>query len=109
AECLIAFVRAHLPAEGGGEDEILVPGTSPLPPKHGPAALLNARHEVVGFVGRDRLLEDLRGWWEGEGRVAGRLMQGGGGMGRGRGRDPRAGGGAAAPEGWAGGAVECAA
>jgi nucleoside phosphorylase len=70
AECLIAFVRAHLPA-GDGEDEVLVPGTSSLskPEKAGPAALLNARHEVVDFVGREELLGELREWCDGDGRV----------------------------------------
>src|SRR5262249_10510822 len=35
AECLIAFVRAHLPV-GDAEDEVLVPGTLPLPEEPGP-------------------------------------------------------------------------
>ncbi len=82
AECLIAFVREHLPAVGDVEDGVLVPGTSPLPEKHGPAALLNARHEVVGFVGREKLLGELQGWCERDGRVEARLIHAAGGMGK---------------------------
>jgi hypothetical protein len=82
AECLIAFVRAHLPIEGDAEDKVLVPGTSPLPVKRGPAALLNARHEVVGFVGREALLDELRGWCEAEEHVRARLLHAPGGMGK---------------------------
>ena len=82
AECLLAFVRAHLPVVGEAEDPILERETSPLPPKAGPAALLNARHAVVDFVGREALLGALQGWCEEEGRVAARLIHAAGGMGK---------------------------
>jgi hypothetical protein len=54
----------------------------PLPEKPSPAALLNARHEVVGFVGREALLDELRGWCMGVGRVRARLIHAPGGMGK---------------------------
>jgi tetratricopeptide (TPR) repeat protein len=82
AEVLLAFVRENVPPRVKQEDDpVLDPGTMPLPKKHGPAALLNARHEVVGFHGREDLLGELRAWCEGgEGRV--RLVHAAGGMGK---------------------------
>lgn len=89
AECLIAFLRQHLPArepprvERDPLDGILVPGTSPLPAKVGPAALLNARHVVVPFHGRVELLAELRAWCEAEGSLARAwLIHAAGGMGK---------------------------
>lgn len=82
AEVLIAFVRQNVPPRATGEDPILTPGTSPLPKKHGPAALLNARHEVVGFHGRAELLEEMRRWCEGSDDVRVRLIHADGGMGK---------------------------
>ncbi|MFT3769331.1 MAG: tetratricopeptide repeat protein [Minicystis sp.] len=82
AECLLQFMRANLPVVGDAEDPILVRETSPLPEKFGPAALLNARHAVVGFVGREALLETLQAWCEREGRVGARLVHAAGGMGK---------------------------
>jgi nucleoside phosphorylase len=82
AEVLLAFMRENVPPRVKQEDDpVLDPGTMPLPKKHGPAALLNARHEVVGFHGREDLLGELRAWCEGgEGSV--RLIHAAGGMGK---------------------------
>jgi tetratricopeptide (TPR) repeat protein/nucleoside phosphorylase len=82
AECLIQFVREHLPVVGDAEDPILVRETSPLPEKFGAAALLNARHHVVDFVGREALLGGLQEWCEREGRVDAKLIHAAGGMGK---------------------------
>ena len=82
AECLIQFVRENLPALGEEEDPILEREKMPLPAKVGPAALLNARHAVVDFVGREALLGDLKRWCEGGGRVGARLVHAAGGMGK---------------------------
>ncbi len=82
AECLIAFLRQNLPPKRDPLDHLLEPGTSELPPLAGPAALLNARHRIVPFYGRTGLLEELRGWCEGDGVVGVRLIHGAGGMGK---------------------------
>ena len=83
AEVLLAFVRLHVPPRGTcREDTILVPGTSELPKLAGPAALLNARHEVVPFYGREDVLEELRAWCDGEDDVRVRLIHAAGGMGK---------------------------
>jgi nucleoside phosphorylase/tetratricopeptide (TPR) repeat protein len=83
AEVLLAFVKRNLPPRSGGEDRILSPGTSALPTLAGPAALLNARHEVVPFHGRADVLAELRAWCEGEGGGAKvRLIHAAGGMGK---------------------------
>jgi nucleoside phosphorylase len=83
AEVLIAFVRQHVPPRRLKEDDpALDPGTSKLPAKHGPAALLNARHEVVGFHGREEVLEEMRAWCEGGGKGTVRLIHAAGGMGK---------------------------
>ncbi|MFT3766211.1 MAG: hypothetical protein QM820_11965 [Minicystis sp.] len=82
AEVLIAFVRQHVPPRGSEEDPILSPGTSPLPKRHGPAALLNARHEVVPFHGREDVLEEMRAWCESGDGVRVRLIHAAGGMGK---------------------------
>ncbi|WP_432523005.1 tetratricopeptide repeat protein [Kineococcus sp. SYSU DK006] len=46
-----------------------------------PASLLRARHQVVPFRGRERLLQDLTAWAQGSG-VAGCLVHGPGGQGK---------------------------
>lgn len=81
AEVLLAFVREHVPPRER-HDPMLVPGTSPLPRLHGPAALLNARHQVVPFQGRYEVLNSLRAWCEGEENVAVHLIHAAGGMGK---------------------------
>jgi nucleoside phosphorylase/tetratricopeptide (TPR) repeat protein len=83
AEVLLAFVRENVPPRVKQEDDpVLDPGTMPLPKKHGPAALLNARHEVVGFHGREDLLGELRAWCEGGDKGSVRLIHAAGGMGK---------------------------
>jgi nucleoside phosphorylase len=82
AEVLLAFLRKNVPPRGMREDPILHPGTSPMPSKVGPAALLNARHEMVPFYGRGELLEEMRVWCESEGKVRARLIFAAGGMGK---------------------------
>jgi tetratricopeptide (TPR) repeat protein/nucleoside phosphorylase len=82
AECLLQFLRENLPAVGKIEDPILARETSPLPKKFGPAALLNARHGVVDFVGREARLQALQKWCEQEGRVDAKLIHATGGMGK---------------------------
>jgi nucleoside phosphorylase/tetratricopeptide (TPR) repeat protein len=99
AECLIAFLRQHWPVESAtdpprgtgakraGEDDfgdVLASGMAAKPPGARPAALLNARHEVVDFYepGRASLLEELKIWAEGEAAVSARLVHGAGGMGK---------------------------
>ncbi len=82
AECLIAFLRGNLPPEHDPLDDMLDPGTAPLPEKASPAALLNARHTVVDFFGREDVLADLRAFCETDKAVSARLLYGSGGMGK---------------------------
>ncbi len=58
------------------------PDYAPLPAEAGPAALLNARHTVVDFVGREEPLADLRAFCETGAPVDARLVVGAGGMGK---------------------------
>ncbi|HYH96123.1 MAG TPA: hypothetical protein VD972_09130, partial [Hyalangium sp.] len=94
AECLLSFVRAHLPpmqstggrAQGGEGDieALLGPGTWEPPREPGPVALLNARHRYVDFFEpiRSELLKELRTWCEEEEPVSARLFHGAGGTGK---------------------------
>jgi hypothetical protein len=93
AECLLSFLRAHLPpmqrvgsvqADGNISDALLGPGTSELPRERGPVALLNARHQAVEFFEpiRSELLQDLRTWCEDEEPVSARLFHGAAGTGK---------------------------
>ena len=50
-------------------------------PVRAPASLLRARHQMVPFRGRERLLEDLSGWAQGPGFAA-CLLHGPGGQGK---------------------------
>ena len=81
-ECLLAFVKQHVPPRATRDDPILAPGTVDLPKLASPANLLNARHQVVPFHGRTELLDALRGWCEGDERVRARLIHAEGGMGK---------------------------
>jgi nucleoside phosphorylase len=88
AECLIAFLRAHLrpvsqPAPDAFDD-VLEFGTSKPPANPTPAALLNARYRYVPFSepGRAALLQDLRAFCESSDPVGARLFHGAGGMGK---------------------------
>ncbi len=82
AECLLAFVKQHVPPRATRDDPILAPGTEDLPRLAGPAALLNARHQVVPFHGREGVLDGLRRWCEREGGTRARLIHAAGGMGK---------------------------
>lgn len=81
AECLIAFLRQHLPADAGS---LLDPGEAPLPANHNPATLLNARFQkdFLPFWGREAELDDLLAWCGSSRHVAVRLYHGPGGMGK---------------------------
>jgi hypothetical protein len=58
------------------------PGPSPDWLRELPSRLLNARHRVVGFTGRQEELEDLRRWRDSAARVSVRWMHGPGGQGK---------------------------
>jgi nucleoside phosphorylase len=66
AECLLWFLREHVPTElAAGFDDLLAPGTLPLPSRApAPSVLLNARYTVMPWyeVGRSEILADLDGW-----------------------------------------------
>ncbi len=94
AECLLAFVRAHVPPlqapRGAPEasmpdlDDVLEPGTSRPPLHPSPSALLNARHRFVPFFepGRAALLQELRAWCDDQEPVSAWLLHGVGGIGK---------------------------
>ncbi|WP_340371390.1 tetratricopeptide repeat protein [Hyalangium rubrum] len=85
AECLLAFLREKLEVVVVPDvDDILVPGTEPLPEHPPPSALLVPRYEVVPFqeAGRARLLEDLDRWCNEGPAVAVRLIHAEGGVGK---------------------------
>jgi nucleoside phosphorylase/tetratricopeptide (TPR) repeat protein len=97
AECLLAFVRAHLSSRHdvpaprpdatdnrGDFGDILDVGTSRPPPRPGPAALLTARHRYVPFFEQVRaeLLGELREWCDHEEPVSARVFHGAGGVGK---------------------------
>jgi tetratricopeptide (TPR) repeat protein/nucleoside phosphorylase len=85
AECLLAFLREQLDVEViPSVDDLLVPGTDPLPKDPPPSALLNARYEVVPFheQGRESILAELDRWSEGGSPVAARLIHAEGGAGK---------------------------
>jgi len=97
AECLLAFVRAHLPPEslregprGGARasaldfQDVLEPGTSKPPANPSPSALLDARHGFVRFFEPPRadVLKSLRTWCDEETPVSARLIHGVGGIGK---------------------------
>jgi nucleoside phosphorylase len=87
AECLIAFLRRHLPTELAiGFDDLLVSGTWPAPNRApSPSFLLNARHTVVPWYDghRSELLADLDAWADDpDQNVAVRLLHAAGGVGK---------------------------
>src|SRR5580704_17213886 len=82
AECLLAFVKRNVPPRATKDDPILTPGTEDLPKLAGPAALLNARHQVVPFHGPEDVLDELRRWCEGDEGVHARIIHAAGGMGK---------------------------
>ncbi|WP_437741006.1 hypothetical protein WME73_36735 [Sorangium sp. So ce302] len=84
AECLIAFLRDNLPPEAPNDplDDLLVPGTSEPPVEASPAALLNARYQVVPFFGRADVLKEIHAWCGATAPVRARLFYGPGGIGK---------------------------
>ena len=97
AECLLAFLRAHLfsaPEPGSRHrasraseadfQAVLEPGVSKPPANPSPSALLDARHRFVPFFesGRAAMLQDLRTWCEEQVAVSVRLFHGVGGIGK---------------------------
>jgi len=97
AECLIAFIRAHLPPHvpSGRHpgsalvslsdfQDVIERGTLPQPADPSPSALLDARYGFVPFfeLGRSALLQDLREWCDGDQPVSARLFHGAGGIGK---------------------------
>jgi tetratricopeptide (TPR) repeat protein/nucleoside phosphorylase len=87
AECLLAFLRDHVPTElVAGFDDLLTPGTSPAPDHTpSPSSLLVARHSVVPWHDRGRAqnLAELDAWADEPRRdVAVRLLHAAGGAGK---------------------------
>ncbi|WP_437544317.1 tetratricopeptide repeat protein [Sorangium sp. So ce367] len=84
AECLIAFLRDNLPPEAPNDplDDLLVPGTSEPPVEASPAALLNARYQIVPFFGRADVLKEIHAWCGATAPVRARLFHGPGGIGK---------------------------
>jgi len=87
AECLIGFLRDHVPTETiAGFDDLLTTGTSPAPDQPpSPSSLLVARHTVVPWHdrGRVQILAELDAWADDAGRdVAIRLLHAAGGTGK---------------------------
>ncbi|NMO15818.1 tetratricopeptide repeat protein [Pyxidicoccus fallax] len=97
AECLLAFLCAHLPSAnaatgqrtgeaGQAEDfsDILEAGSARPPSRPGPAALLSARYRYVPFYEpvRAELLRELRAWCDDEEPVSARVFHGAGGAGK---------------------------
>jgi hypothetical protein len=68
--------------DAGDRDGLLDPGISPLPATRSRAALLNARAQVVPFLGRAALLADVLGWCDAPAPVRARLFHAAGGMGK---------------------------
>jgi nucleoside phosphorylase len=87
AECLLWFLRKHVSTElATGFDDLLTPGTLPLPARDpAPSLLLNARYAVVPWheTGRSESLAELDAWADDPARdVALRLLHAEGGAGK---------------------------
>jgi nucleoside phosphorylase/tetratricopeptide (TPR) repeat protein len=87
AECLLWFLREHMPTElAAGFDDLLTPGTALLPNRvHAPSVLLNARYAVVPWyeAGRSEILAELDDWADDPSLdVAVRLLHAEGGIGK---------------------------
>lgn len=87
AECLLWFLRDHVPTEvTAGFDDLLTPGTLPLPDRlPAPSILLNARYAVVPWheAGRSEVLAELDAWADDPSRdVSARLLHAEGGVGK---------------------------
>jgi len=87
AECLLTFLRDHVPTEAiAGLDDLLTTGTSPAPDQPpSPSSLLVARNTVVPWHdrGRAQVMAELDAWADDAGRdVAVRLLHAAGGVGK---------------------------
>ncbi len=85
AECLLAFLRQHLPVETVPDlDDILVSGIISLPPDPPPSALLDAHCEAIPFqeLGWTEVLEELDRWCDQGPTVSVRLLHADGGVGK---------------------------
>jgi nucleoside phosphorylase len=87
AECLLWFLRQHVPTElTAGFDDLLMPGTARLPGgNRAPSVLLHARYAVVPWrdAGRAEILADLDAWADDPSQdVAVRLLHAEGGAGK---------------------------
>lgn len=87
AECLLRFLRGHVATEvATGFDDLLTPGTLPLPARDpAPSLLLNARYAVVPWhdAGRSEIVAGLDAWADDPARdVAMRLLHAEGGVGK---------------------------
>jgi nucleoside phosphorylase len=86
AECLLWFLREHVPTEiKAGFDDLLTPGTARLPDAPAPSMLLNARYGVVPWheAGRSEILASLDAWADDRScPVAVRLLHAEGGVGK---------------------------
>jgi tetratricopeptide (TPR) repeat protein len=87
AECLLWFLREHVPSEPtAGFDDLLTSGTLRLPDRvPAPSMLLNARYAVVPWheAGRSEVLADLDAWADEPSRtVTMRLLHAEGGVGK---------------------------
>lgn len=86
AECLIAFLRDHVPTEAIPDvDDLLTSGVVPLRDRAPPSSLLLARHTAVPWHDGDReqTLAELDAWADDAGRdVAVRMLHAAGGSGK---------------------------
>lgn len=86
AECLLWFLRDHIPTEARGFDDVLTTGTLPAPTRDpAPSVLLNARHAVVPWheAGRSEVLASLDAWADDPAlALALRLLHAEGGVGK---------------------------
>jgi nucleoside phosphorylase/tetratricopeptide (TPR) repeat protein len=87
AECVLAFLRRHLDAPVRvGVDDVLSDGTADVPTnperRSLPSTMLNAKHGVVAFEGREELLRDLDVFAASDALADVRLIHASGGMGK---------------------------
>ncbi|WP_253995868.1 tetratricopeptide repeat protein [Myxococcus qinghaiensis] len=84
AECLMAFLREHVDVEVvPGIDDLLTSGAVEPPQSDDlPSSLLNARHQVVAFHGREDVISGLDQWCSETTPVSIRLLHSEGGVGK---------------------------
>jgi tetratricopeptide (TPR) repeat protein/nucleoside phosphorylase len=86
AECMLWFLRKHVPTEiVAGFDDLITPGTLPRPEgSRSPSFLLNARYALVPWheSSRAEILDDLDAWADDPRAVSVRLLHADGGVGK---------------------------